>query len=231
MIQTMLGERIAESRRRAGLAQIDLAVAIGRDRTSITHVEAGRSRLRLEGAAAAARELGVSLDYLVGLTDDPTPAAQRVPEVSAAAEPVPAYEADSEAVPLRHIEVVELAVAAGAGAEAISETVTDRIAFRTNWLTRQGINPVQSVVITVAGESMEPTLPDGCSILVDRSRRRRRAGGIFVLRTEDGLVAKRLGKNTSGHWEITSDNPEWERVPWAADTEIIGEVRWMGRSL
>ena len=44
---------------------------------------------------------------------------------------------------------------------------------------------------------MEPTLPDGASILVDRNRRRRRVDHIFVVRTEDGLIVKRLGKTTA----------------------------------
>ena len=43
----------------------------------ISNVERNRSNLLLDGAIAAARVLGVSLDYLTGLTDDPTPAPER----------------------------------------------------------------------------------------------------------------------------------------------------------
>ena len=42
----------------------------------IGHVEHGRSAMLFDGATAAARELGVSLDWLAGLTDTPTPAAE-----------------------------------------------------------------------------------------------------------------------------------------------------------
>ena len=46
---------------------------------------------------------------------------------------------------------------------------------------------------------MEPTLPDGCSILVDRSRRRRLGGHVYVVRSpDDGLVVKRLDKDKAG---------------------------------
>ena len=67
---------------------------------------------------------------------------------------------------------------------------------------------------------------------MDRSegRRRRRDGRIFVLRTEDGLVVKRTGKDAEGNWQIESDNEDWEPVPWSRDAEIIGEVRWLGRT-
>ena len=55
------------------------------DQTVISAVENNRSRLRYEGLFRAAQELGISLDYLFGLTDDPTPAAElseRVPSAS-----------------------------------------------------------------------------------------------------------------------------------------------------
>ena len=128
------------------------------------------------------------------------------------------------------VEVVEVAAAAGGGAEVYDETVVGRLWFRRDWLQRHTIDPDQCNVISVRGESMEPTLPDGCSILVDRSqgRRRRREGRIFVMRTEDGLVVKRVGRDEEGRWEIRSDNPAWLPLFLSEETDIIGEVRWCG---
>ncbi len=142
------------------------------------------------------------------------------------------YDAGGDMPTVHPVEVVEVAAAAGGGAEVYDETVVGRLWFRDDWLDRHAIDPKQCNVITVRGESMEPTLPHGCSILVDLShgRRRRRVGRIFVLRTEDGLVVKRAGKDAEGNWQIESDNEDWEPVPWARDTEVIGEVRWMGRT-
>ena len=67
-----LAERLAESRRRAGLKQVELAVALGGryGASMISNVETGRSALLLDGARKAAKTLDVSIDYLVGLTDD-----------------------------------------------------------------------------------------------------------------------------------------------------------------
>ncbi len=42
----------------------------------ISHVENNRTGLVRDGLIQAARVLGVSTDYLLGLTDDPTPAAE-----------------------------------------------------------------------------------------------------------------------------------------------------------
>ena len=140
------------------------------------------------------------------------------------------YDAGGES-PIRDpVDVNEVAAAAGGGAVVFDETVVGRLWFRRDWLARHAIDPKQCNVISVHGESMEPILPSGCSILVDRSqgRRRRREGRIFVLRTEDGLVVKRVGRDEEGNWWIESDNEGWEAVPWSRDTEIIGEVRWYG---
>ena len=54
----------------------------------------------------------------------------------------------------------------------------------------------------------------------------------FVVRTYDGLVAKRAGRNESGgEWLLESYHPVWEPAHWPDDAETIGEVRWMARVL
>ena len=151
---------------------------------------------------------------------------------SAVAETRAEYDAGDD-MPIRDpVDVNEVAAAAGGGAVVFDETVVGRLWFRRDWLARHAIDPKQCNVITVRGESMEPILPSGCSILVDLShgRRRRRVGRIFVMRTEDGLVVKRVGRDEEGNWQIESEHPAWPPVPWSRDTQIIGEVRWSART-
>ncbi len=132
----------------------------------------------------------------------------------------------------RQIEVRELAAAAGGGALELDEAVTGHLAFQRTWLERHGIDPTRCTVIGVKGESMEPTLPDGCSILVDRSRRRRLVGRIYVVRSPDeGIVVKRLAKDDGGGWLLGSDHPAWKPVPWPDGADIIGAVRWFAKML
>ena len=206
--------------------------------TSVSHVLPDRLELLAHMLADAAREHEVSLDYLVGLTDDPTPStvwAARLTEAEARAstpiisESGSAYEAGSTG--RRPVEVLEVASAAGGGAEVYDETPIGLLWFRSDWLNRHGIDPKQSNIISAHGESMEPTLPDGCSILVDKNRRTLRGGRIYVMRTDDGLVVKRVGEDEDGRWQMLSDNPAWSPIPLVEETEIIGEVRWLGRTL
>ena len=244
----MIGKRLAEVRKRAGLTQVDLAVAMG-DRYNgpmISMVENNHSAFLMDGAVNAARELNVSLDYLAGLTDDPTPASQRERSrtrgkkfddspmpAHAIDDPKAAYETGGDVLSVRPVEVNEVAAMAGGGAEVFDETVVGRLWFRNDWLDRHAIDPTQCNVITVRGESMEPTLPNGCSILVDRSqnRRRRREDRIYVMRTNDGLVVKRAHRDKNGRWQLVSDHAAWKAIPWSADTKVIGEVRWLGITL
>ena len=128
------------------------------------------------------------------------------------------------------VRLLEFASAAGVGAEVYDETPIGLLWFRNDWLQRHAIDPEQSNIISVRGESMEPTLPDGCSILVDRKRREPQDGRIYVMRTEEGLVVKRLGLDEEGRWEIRSDSPDWRTTPMAPETEVIGEVRWSART-
>ena len=75
LVKKMLGERLRKARERAGRLQIDVAVASNKHRTLINKVEQGNSSLSVEALTKVAVELGVSTDYLLGLTDDPTPMA------------------------------------------------------------------------------------------------------------------------------------------------------------
>ena len=110
----------------------------------------------------------------------------------------------------RPIVVHRLQTAAGSGALDLDESVKSYAYFRHEWLSRQGLVANRCSIIGVMGESMDPTLPEGCVILLDRNRRQWREGRIFVVRTEEGLVVKRAGKDTAG-WQLVSDHPPLAR--------------------
>ena len=82
-IPKSIGKRLKRARTAADMWQADLAAAMGEryDQTIVSAVEHGRSSLRLDGLAKAAVALGVSTDYLLGLTDVPTPLAELAQEV------------------------------------------------------------------------------------------------------------------------------------------------------
>ena len=165
---------------------------------------------------------------------DPIPAELRAlpAEGFAGSDARPVAAANENGVPpgARSVGTREVAAAAGGGAVNLDEApVKGPVWFRRDWLDGHGIDPTRCMVISVRGESMEPTLPAGSKILVDRDRTRRRAGRIFVVTTDEGLVVKRLERR-GRQWFLASDHPSWQPVPWPREAEVIGEVRWASRT-
>ena len=231
----MNGERLKEARLAAGFGQIDVAVALGLESQSmISMVERGARSLTLEHTVMLAKFLGVSLDYLVGLSDDSRPYSAMVAELSQIdAVRHEFWDGDSPDLRMaegtRYVEVQEVEASAGSGRLMDGAPVVGRLAFRREWLSARRINPDLCTIISVSGDSMEPTLPDGCSILVDHSRRVLRRGHIYVLELDQELLVKRAEGSAVDGWKMVSDNRYWPPVPWPEGAEIKGEVKWSAR--
>ena len=233
---SLIGQRLRHARVLRAVTQRELAARTVNTREAISMVERGKSGWSLDKLATAARALDVSTDYLCGLTDDPRPAEQLLRGLPAAPAGQGLDDPSARAAVVDdadYVGVSELAVAAGDGDSVDQERVTGRIKFRRAWLARHGLVARHCRVIHVSGESMEPTLVDGCSILVNHAGRRRYVGHLFVVRIDDGAVVKRAGRDASGAWQLVSDNPNkhvWPTRPWPPDAVVVGEVKWAART-
>lgn len=130
---------------------------------------------------------------------------------------------------------LDIGASAGGGAEPGAESPVAVLAFQSSWV--RGVasgRPEALSVIRVEGDSMLPTLADGDHILVDTDDRERLRDGIYVLRTDDALLVKRLSVNpASRRLTIRSDNdayPSWDDCD-PATVSVIGRVVWVGRRL
>ena len=124
--------------------------------------------------------------------------------------------------------VIELEVAAGEGTPELREELKGRDWFWRGWLEQRGLNAQDCIVIGCKGQSMEPTLPDGYSILVDRSSVEWEPPRIMLLRTGEGLGVKRAAEGKADARIMRSDNPACPDVPLPEGADIIGRVRWVG---
>ena len=234
-------------------AALGLTLSIGPSAGSRADGEEGASRAEVGGAlsepkapawsdaslatpptAVPLRGLEGAVQALVRLVADAggDPLPEELRSVSAVGfanadmRPVAAANEDGVTPGARSVGTREVEAAAGGGAVNLDEApVKGPVWFRRDWLDGHDIDPTLSVVISVRGESMEPTLPAGAKILVDRTRTRRRSGRIFVVTTDEGLVVKRLERR-GRQWFLVSDHPSWEPVPWPREAEVVGEVRW-----
>ncbi|RED16124.1 peptidase S24-like protein [Parasphingopyxis lamellibrachiae] len=125
---------------------------------------------------------------------------------------------------------------AGPGALADDEQELSQIVFPARWLRKlAGGDPAELSIITVFGDSMEPTLSDGDEILVSRGDGAERLrDGIYVLRDDNALIVKRIAMNPANRrFTIKSDNagyPDWPDCDLDS-VEVIGRVVWAGRRL
>lgn len=128
----------------------------------------------------------------------------------------------------------EVSASCGYGINIIDETQTATFAISSKFIRDIGINPKYTELIFARGDSMEPTIFGGDSLLVDLSRKSIYEGSIFCIRLNGQLYSKRLQQLSNSVINIISDNPEYENRKIdlndeSIDFEIIGEVCWWGR--
>lgn len=125
------------------------------------------------------------------------------------------------------IEVMQLLPASEHDTEVTDDPHSGRLWFSREWLERRGFDPTRCAMMRVRDESMGPTLPKDCLLLVDLTRTDWLHERIFVVRTNGDLVAKRAAFSDSGQRLLLCDHPAWPDTVLPHDAEILGQVRWM----
>jgi phage repressor protein C with HTH and peptisase S24 domain len=178
---------------------------------------------------AGVAHTGADVGYI--LTGVRTPAANQIKEG-----PLTAYEA-KKGEEYDYIDFLDVEASAGAGAVVEGEEVKGHLAFRKDWLRRAGLKPSRLALLTVRGDSMEPSVPNGSTCLVERYDEAQEPArdGIYVLRWDDHLVVKRLQRQIGGGFVILSDNPAYapQDIPAnrTADLRIAGRVVWLAHEI
>ena len=141
---------------------------------------------------------------------------------------------DDEASSADYDFVEKVAAKAGAGSslETSGETV-GTYAFRKEFMARIGIHPRQCIMLDVIGDSMEPMLHEGDTILVDKSQTEIQDGKTYLVAYGEDLHVKHLFKSPNGII-LHSENPRYPDVTVSnADIGSLcmvhGRVRWFGR--
>lgn len=107
--------------------------------------------------------------------------------------------------------------------------------FHRDWLANQGLAPDTLCMITNRGDAMEPSIPQGSQLLVDRSTSAIETDGTFALDAEGAVFVRRLQLDWQGGVVIRADNPAYQDQhldPKAKGAlRIIGRVVWQGGPL
>lgn len=94
---------------------------------------------------------------------------------------------------------------------------------------RDDLHPEQFEIITMQGDSMEPTIRNNSFCLVDLRQNELSCDGIYLFRTIGGTFVKRVQRELDGGFTFISDNPKYQprRVPLSTEearTIVRGRV-------
>lgn len=151
------------------------------------------------------------------------------------AEPAAPYGSEGN-VEYVHIPRYEVNASAGGGAIVHSEQVVDYLSFRADWVrSTLGVSVRDLVLISVIGDSMEPSLSEGDVVLLDMTTTSVLDGSIYALQLNGGLLVKRIQRMLDGSLVVKSDNARYDTETVSEDKadrlKIIGRVVWVGRRL
>lgn len=218
-----LGDRIKARLADKGWSQAELARRIGVQSTSIWKLAEGQSQ-NSRYLHLIARELGTTVEYLIGDTDDIAPAALTDRRLGYGAPPADRSVSDQRG---DIVEVAEIDLRYGLGATYLADTVDAQPRqFSRAWLRHFTDSPPEELFWALGqGNSMEGTIHDSDIVLIDRRQDSpRMADLIWAFAFGEIGMIKRLRPMPDGSVKILSDNPA---VP--AETAHDGELNIIGR--
>ena len=127
------------------------------------------------------------------------------------------------------VRKVKLRLSAGITGYAADESVDDGqpLAYRSEWFRKRGYSPDELIAINIKGDSMEPSLSSGDTVVINTADKTRKHGELYAVNYDGEAVVKRLIRDI-GRWFLASDNPDQRRFHRQECTEgnciIIGRI-------
>ncbi len=131
-----------------------------------------------------------------------------------------------------YVPMVETQLSAGGGCFVLSEHVEGYYAFRKSWLHRIATSIKKLVLMRVQGRSMDPTIQDGDTVMIDTGRQAVKEGLLYALRFDTTVMIKRLSFRPGGRIQVISDNRQ-EYDPFETDLSelhVIGQIVFFCRT-
>jgi phage repressor protein C with HTH and peptisase S24 domain len=203
----------------------EVAKVAGLSESQLHRIVAGDSQPKLEPIVAIARAANISLEWLATGEGPMRPDEVREGRANYSVEM-----GEFALIPGYNVEV-----AAGVGTFPGGEESTRKLAFRHKWLRYRNLKPENLVLVFAKGDSMEPTINDNNTLMIDTSNRELIDGHIYVIRTDGHLIVKRIQKLWNKGILLLSDNKEYREQQIepneADDLEVIGKVVWIGKDV
>jgi len=131
----------------------------------------------------------------------------------------------------KNVAKVKARLSAGGGSFEVGSEIKGYYSFRKDWLTTKG-NLNKMVLMDIFGNSMEPEIKDGDTVLIDESQKDILAGAVYAVGVDDTIMVKRLEKHPN-KLVLHSDNREYAPIYLQGgeinSIRIIGKVIWICR--
>ena len=241
MNDVIYGHRIAAWRNKLGLSQRALASATGVSRSYLGDIESGRSGPSREFLAVLSEKLGLNPAWVLSgqepMAFDRSGAfSGRKTIVESPDKTRPGHgELRIQGQDYAWVRRMGLSVSAGSGLEELEPEDEDGLLLPTAWFGRRGINPDVCVIVSVRGDSMAPTIPDGALVLVDCATKTADISGVYAVALDGQAYVKRLIPSRDGPAKastaifMASDNTIYPPVPLVGDRmnalRVVGRVR------
>lgn len=204
-----MAQRIQALIRQSGLSQRALAARMGVSSSSLSQWAAGRFRPSDEAIAALCEFFSVTPAWLL-YGDGNAPEGQSI------------VMSDTVAIP-------QLDVSGSCGfGDAVDEFVSlvrmIRVSLSFLRIYCPGANNHSLHIITCRGDSMEPTLSDGDTVIVDVSQKNPTTDGVYAVVLNGSVFVKRLQFLKNGY-RLLSDNKHYDAI----DVEKYDDMTIVGR--
>jgi phage repressor protein C with HTH and peptisase S24 domain len=128
---------------------------------------------------------------------------------------------------------IKATLSAGGGSFETEPEIEEFYSFRKDWLSKKG-KARDMVLMDIFGNSMEPELKEGDTVLIDQSQKAVLAGAIYAVGFDDTIVVKRLEKRPK-ELVLLSENERYPMMRFRDDemdnVRIIGKVIWVCREM
>lgn len=128
---------------------------------------------------------------------------------------------------------IKARLSAGGGSFETEAEIKEFYSFRKDWLSKKG-KARDMILMDIFGNSMEPELKEGDTVLIDQSQKAVLAGAIYAVGFDDTIVVKRLEKRPK-ELVLLSENERYPIMRFRDEemdnVRIIGKVIWVCREM
>ncbi|MDR1125260.1 MAG: helix-turn-helix domain-containing protein [Deltaproteobacteria bacterium] len=141
---------------------------------------------------------------------------------------------DGDFTEIINVPKISAVLCAGGGSFEVENAIVDHIPLPSPMLHKLG-NPSGMIFMDVSGDSMEPGILSGDTVLIDQSVKTCKVGAVMAVGYDETIFIKRVQPNADGGLALLSDNPDYEPIRIYGDElntfRVLGKLVWLFRKI